>query len=223
LKNRSGQLVANNYLITFEDASNGDYQDYMFVISNVTAAGTGALPITLSAFEAQRSNAQEVKITWETLMEKNNKIFEIQQSENNQDFETIASKDGAGNSSTLRKYEVMLKNEKSAYYRIKQIDFDGQYTYYSSKFVGSSEKKNRLNIYPNPTTNSITLDIEVSASEMLELRLYNAQGKEILTLRNNLSSIQNLLNSKLETLASGQYILKMNTSKEAFAKKFVKH
>lgn len=35
LKNRSGVLVPNSYLIAFEDASNGDYQDYMFVISNV--------------------------------------------------------------------------------------------------------------------------------------------------------------------------------------------
>ncbi|WP_221392907.1 putative Ig domain-containing protein [Dyadobacter sp. NIV53] len=39
LKNRSGELVANSYLICFEDASNGDYQDYMFVLKNVTPAG----------------------------------------------------------------------------------------------------------------------------------------------------------------------------------------
>jgi hypothetical protein len=35
LKNRAGVLVPNSYLIGFEDASNGDYQDYMFVLSNV--------------------------------------------------------------------------------------------------------------------------------------------------------------------------------------------
>ncbi|QNF34067.1 putative Ig domain-containing protein [Adhaeribacter swui] len=40
LKNRAGEMVPNSYLICFEDASNGDYQDYMFVLKNVVAAGT---------------------------------------------------------------------------------------------------------------------------------------------------------------------------------------
>jgi hypothetical protein len=38
LRNRAGALVPNSYLLGFEDASNGDYQDYMFVLSNVVDA-----------------------------------------------------------------------------------------------------------------------------------------------------------------------------------------
>ncbi|MDX2306212.1 MAG: malectin domain-containing carbohydrate-binding protein [Microscillaceae bacterium] len=41
LKNRQGQTIANSYLVCFEDANNGDYQDYMYVLSNVKAAGSG--------------------------------------------------------------------------------------------------------------------------------------------------------------------------------------
>ncbi|WP_019586564.1 NPCBM/NEW2 domain-containing protein [Deinococcus apachensis] len=43
LKNRAGQPLANTYLVAFEPAVNGDYQDYVFVVSNVkpeAAAGT---------------------------------------------------------------------------------------------------------------------------------------------------------------------------------------
>jgi hypothetical protein len=40
LKDRQGNLVANSYLVCFEDASNGDYQDYVFVLKNVIAAGS---------------------------------------------------------------------------------------------------------------------------------------------------------------------------------------
>ena len=40
LTNRQGQPVPNSYLVGFEDASNGDYQDYVFVLSNVEPAGT---------------------------------------------------------------------------------------------------------------------------------------------------------------------------------------
>ena len=38
LKNREGQPLANTYLVTFEDANNGDYQDYVFVVKNVQPA-----------------------------------------------------------------------------------------------------------------------------------------------------------------------------------------
>lgn len=40
LKDRAGQPVNNAYLVVFEDATNGDYQDYVFVLSNVQPAGT---------------------------------------------------------------------------------------------------------------------------------------------------------------------------------------
>ena len=43
-KDRAGQLIANTYAVTFEDASNGDYQDYVFLVTNAkpaTAASTG--------------------------------------------------------------------------------------------------------------------------------------------------------------------------------------
>ena len=38
LKNREGQAIANTYLVAFEDANNGDYQDYVFVARNVQPA-----------------------------------------------------------------------------------------------------------------------------------------------------------------------------------------
>jgi hypothetical protein len=38
LKNRTGQAIANSYLLVCEEATNSDYQDYVFVISNVSPA-----------------------------------------------------------------------------------------------------------------------------------------------------------------------------------------
>ena len=36
LKDRAGIAIANSYLVCFEEAANGDYQDYVFTLSNVT-------------------------------------------------------------------------------------------------------------------------------------------------------------------------------------------
>ncbi len=41
---RRGENTANHYLVGFEDATNGDYQDYVFVVSNVQPAGTTEPP-----------------------------------------------------------------------------------------------------------------------------------------------------------------------------------
>ncbi|CAA9372727.1 MAG: hypothetical protein AVDCRST_MAG64-57, partial [uncultured Phycisphaerae bacterium] len=40
-KDRAGQPIANSYLVTFEDAANGDYQDYVFFVTNVKPSSAG--------------------------------------------------------------------------------------------------------------------------------------------------------------------------------------
>jgi hypothetical protein len=50
LKDRAGQPIPNSYLVAFEPASNGDYQDYVFVVSNVKpATSTAAISWTQRA------------------------------------------------------------------------------------------------------------------------------------------------------------------------------
>jgi PKD repeat protein len=46
MKNRQGDPIANSYFVTFEDASNGDYQDYIFVIENVVPFEKGSLQLS---------------------------------------------------------------------------------------------------------------------------------------------------------------------------------
>ena len=48
VRDRSGQLVENSYLVCFEDASNGDYQDYVFLLTNVKPAGAGSQVLSFS-------------------------------------------------------------------------------------------------------------------------------------------------------------------------------
>ncbi|KKN33915.1 hypothetical protein LCGC14_0798950, partial [marine sediment metagenome] len=45
MADREGNPVENSYLIAFEDASNGDYQDYMFIIDNVIPYESGLLAL----------------------------------------------------------------------------------------------------------------------------------------------------------------------------------
>ena len=50
-KDRAGNLIPNTYLVCFEDADNGDYQDYMFRLSNVRLYDANALRLTFQPAE----------------------------------------------------------------------------------------------------------------------------------------------------------------------------
>ena len=58
VKDRNGNAVENSYLVTFEDADNGDYQDYMFVISNVLPYNQGDLSLS---FDKEEVNFNVIK------------------------------------------------------------------------------------------------------------------------------------------------------------------
>ena len=48
VKNRQGVLVPNSYLVTYEDATNGDYQDYVYVLTNVKPYVAGSQVLSFS-------------------------------------------------------------------------------------------------------------------------------------------------------------------------------
>ncbi|WP_347157367.1 malectin domain-containing carbohydrate-binding protein [Pontibacter chitinilyticus] len=72
MKGRDGQAVPNSYLVCFEDAENGDYQDYVFVLTNVVPAGArqtlAFTPNTLdfAVTEGGTSSAKEVTLSANT-------------------------------------------------------------------------------------------------------------------------------------------------------------
>ncbi|MFN0202461.1 MAG: hypothetical protein ACKVTZ_13130, partial [Bacteroidia bacterium] len=97
-------------------------------------------PVEFTSVNAQIVDNQEVMITWETASEKNNDYFEVEHSVDARSFSPIGQVKGAGNSTTLQKYEYKY-NEASfglSYYRIKQVDFDGKVSYSEITKVNNS-------------------------------------------------------------------------------------
>ncbi len=101
---------------------------------NPPIAGVGyaeALPIRLKFFEVH-ATAQGVKVHWQTASETNNAEFALERSTDGENFETIYTLPGAGNSEVMLNYSYRDQDELESgiyYYRLKQTDYDGQYTY----------------------------------------------------------------------------------------------
>jgi len=135
------------------------------------------LPIELLSFDATVINNQVI-LNWQTATETNNNYFTIERSANAQDWEQIAQIKGAGNSNDMQTYTAVDKNPIKGinYYRLKQTDYDGAYSYSSIQKVRMvSEKKIRL--YPNPTKN--TMIIEGLDATAQDIRIYNVLGAEV--------------------------------------------
>ncbi len=178
------------------------------------------LPVSLLHFEAIPQN-DKVLLKWITTMEINNKGFEIEVSQNAQNFRKIGFVDGAGNSSTNKNYDFITPNLYDAYYRLKQIDFDGSFSY--SKIVFVESVNIDLVVYPNPAQGKIKLLLD-NSQNIFEYSLMDSKGVVYhYEKTNDISNIENKISHFLETLPNNLYILQIKTDKKIFVKKINKY
>lgn len=139
---------------------------------------TQLLPMELLDFKATLQESSAV-LNWATISETNTSYFIIERSQDAVSWETISQIEGAGNSQNLKTYSIYDSSplENISYYRLKQVDDNGSYTY--SKIESVSLNKNEtFIIYPNPNENGI-LKINVINSSRSKIKLIDALGKII--------------------------------------------
>ncbi len=143
-----------------------------------------SLPMELIGFEAIPNDEQHnVTLNWSTASEKNNDFFTVEKSANVDDWEAVSQISGAGNSEERLDYEVIDSRPYPglSYYRLKQTDFDGQFSYSPIKPVtlGNGPSK-KLSLYPNPAQDQIV--IVGSHLDVSPMHVYNVQGQDVSNL-----------------------------------------
>ncbi|MCW8823012.1 MAG: M28 family peptidase, partial [Ignavibacteriaceae bacterium] len=130
----------NAYYHTTSDLLIHYNQPYYHKMSRLTLATVATLaeiteivPVELLAFTASVNNSA-VQLLWSTATELNNKGFEIERSVDDDDnFVTVGFVDGKGNSTEINYYSYSdqpdLNGFRQLYYRLKQVDFDGTFSY----------------------------------------------------------------------------------------------
>lgn len=139
-------------------------------------------PVTLINFDAQLAN-KNVKLNWSTAAEINNNYFTVERSENGQAFYPIAHVKGAGNSNKTLQYntvdDISNVNSNTIFYRLKQTDFDGQFTYSKVVAVDLNEAGNfDLNVFPNPNNGTFTIGLSNVMSENVNITVVDLLGKQ---------------------------------------------
>lgn len=137
------------------------------------------LPIELANFNANCFDGQ-VKLDWATLSEINNDYFTIEKSSDAINFEEVATINGAGNSNNIVNYSLIDNNpiNSNTYYRLKQTDFNGEYSY-SDLVTTSCKSKGDLTLYPNPSTGTFSFEYFSEKEDGLTIEIYNMAGQRV--------------------------------------------
>ena len=133
--------------------------------------GANVLPVELVSFEANL-NIDKVELHWVTATEESNELFTIERSQDGITFEEILWVEGAGGSSNRIEYfDIDYEPHIGvSYYRLKQTDTDGKFTY-SAKvlvdYLGTNllgQVGTDIKIWPNPNEGT-HLNIQMNGYE----------------------------------------------------------
>lgn len=180
----NGFNVEGNGTVNVTDID--DLTDVSVIEGGTINYSGGVLPVELLTFTGSAINGI-VQLQWSTASELNNDLFEIQRADSSLTFVTIGTINGNGNSEELINYEFIdqLPLEGTNYYRLKQIDFDGEFEIFETIFVYVQpvvSTRKRLNIYPNPAVDGY-LVISLGGTESSEfpaLKIIDIEGHIIL-------------------------------------------
>jgi hypothetical protein len=185
------------------------------------------LPVELINFTATAINNEYIHLDWATALEINNDGFELQRSTDAQNWTNIAWINGNDNSTTTKFYshnDMQVAQNITYYYRLKQIDNDGQFEYsniVNATLTGSNSSFNVLEFVPNPTVDMTTLLISSGVSQDIKVVIYNSIGQEVQTGNHTLTVGMNQITFDVNLLAAGTYMATVNSGNEVRTKRLV--
>ena len=184
------------------------------------------LPIELVSFTANPVE-KVVLLNWETASELDNAYFTIEKTQDGVNFEKVTQVAGAGNSAEKMYYAAVdsFPFPGLSYYRLKQTDFDGKYTYSNLVPVNfNSADNNEFVLYPNPVNNGLlNLSYLAKKGSNMVVSFYDIQGRlvatQVVPINNTGAQLVNLYPT--QGLSSGVYMVKGVSDSMSFVKKVV--
>jgi predicted esterase len=184
------------------------------------------LPLTLVSYTATLdANGAAVDIHWETAAEQNNKYFILQRSGDGKSFGNLDTVPPASpGSSTPRSYAYVDQSplEGENFYRLTQVDENGNVNYYGIREVSLSATKSSVNISPNPCTDHVVVRFDDPALGSLAVDVIDTRGRIV---RRWLEQKQQPVWSGTFTvgdLPPGQYFLQLTVNHNRRVETFIK-
>ena len=180
------------------------FSPWVLITNNINA-----LPVELTKFEYSCQDINPI-IKWSTISEINNSYFQLEKGKDGINYEMVAKITGSGYSTSLKQYAFEDKNfiQEKPYYRLKQVDLNGQYKYYPSIYLEQCKPtKTETMIYNN--YGEIRIEFIENMQDNVLLGLYDVNGKNIYseTLALEAGLTQHFID--VRTLPAGIYFIRI--------------
>jgi hypothetical protein len=188
-----------------------DLRDDALRFANFSIQEGVVMPVELAYFEA-KANQKAIVLNWKTESETNNAAFNIEQSTNGKDFQSIGQVKGNGTTNAAHTYTFTHEapSVNTHYYRLKQVDVNGAFTYSPVRAVSFGKAK----LVVKTTLVHDTLDLETDDNVPTSISIFNTSGQQVLTHKG-----QGVQRINVGSLPVGAYIIRTATGAEG---RFVK-
>lgn len=200
----SGSITSSRYVFGY---------DY-FALANATG-GTNTLPVTWLGFTAAVQR-KTVQLQWRVANEINVSHYAVEHSTDGIHFSSIAQLAAQNSNAFEKKYSWLHTTPVTGinYYRIKQTDKDGKFSYSSIEAV-TFDGADHYTVTPNPAKDIVNIN---TAAVIKEVRCYNSYGQLVKTAKASASNLQ----LSLKEFAPGVYILHIITATNVYTAKVIK-
>lgn len=167
------------------------------------------LPVELLYFTGQKE-ANGNQLEWSTASETNNDFFDLERSMDGNTFNKLTSVDGHGTTSAVHNYEYLDVNPFVGinYYRLKQVDFDGNYAYSNIISIENELTENAtVSVFPNPSSDVVNI---ITSTNYQSIVVYNMLGEIVFSSYSNEARLQ------FKPVSNGIYVVRaiLNDGKE---------
>lgn len=186
------------------------------------ASGGAALPVELTSFTAQAEGNTNV-LNWETATEENNSHFEVERSTNGVEFEKIGQVEGNGTTVEESNYNFVDETPTIvSYYRLRQVDFDGNFAYSNVVVVKREIGNNNVVMFPVPVQDRLTVQYSATANEEMTITVIDATGRIVVTKAVTAIQGENQFNLNLNELPSGSYFVRLQSDNSNIIRTIIK-
>lgn len=181
------------------------------------------IPVELSSFIGKAIGKHNL-LSWQTASELNNSHFEVERSLNGIDFKVIGTVEGYGTRLETANYEFFDKHPPiSAYYRLRQIDFNGDYQFSEIINIKHDSPTHSLKIFPVPIRDNLNIDYSATTDEAIFATIINMTGQVIISKQLIATTGRNLFNLDCKSLPSGCYFVRLRSEQHSNVHTIVKY
>lgn len=182
-----------------------------------------ALPVELEYFKAHPM-ASGILLEWKTITELNNTGFELQRSRDGRQWVDLAFIRGEGTSQEEQYYSYVDEQPSPGtnYYRLKQLDYDGQFEF--SDIISAAHQESSgdgLRLFPNPAAGRIAIRLGTDYIGRVELGLYDFSGRQVKMERYDLDGKALATDIDLKDLPSGVYLVTLTAGSKRWRERMI--